>query len=389
MVASDSKKIWIIAVVLILLMAILAWRSWQGPVVSTYTVKQQPLVQTVVASGRLENVSRTEIGSEISGIVLERRVQEGDQIQVGDLLLVIQSDDLKAQVREAENAIQELRRIRYPQAQVELQSAEFQLQQASREAKRRQNTEPGVLSLEEKEQAVEAERLARNNLAAARLKAQSLAPGQVEERTLIERLNALKAQLAKSEVRAQVAGTILTREVEAGDVVQPGKTLFTLAVDGPTQILVPLDEQNLPFLALGQQAQIIADAYPERPFPAQLNFIAPSIDPQRGTVDVKLGVNPVPDFLRQDMTVSVNIETARRDHALVINNDALFDIKGNKANVWVVRDHKLYRQNVQFGLKSATQVEILKGLKEGDQVLQDPAQGKLEQRVRIEQVEKD
>ncbi|WP_122902295.1 efflux RND transporter periplasmic adaptor subunit [Acinetobacter sp. B51(2017)] len=365
-------------------MAILAWRSWQGPVVSTYIVKQQPLVQTVVASGRLENVSRTEIGSEISGIVLERRVQEGDQIQVGDLLLVIQSDDLKAQVREAENAIQELRRIRYPQAQVELQSAEFQLQQASREAKRRQNTEPGVLSLEEKEQAVEAERLARNNLAAARLKAQSLAPGQVEERTLIERLNALKAQLAKSEVRAQVAGTILTREVEAGDVVQPGKTLFTLAVDGPTQILVPLDEQNLPFLALGQQAQIIADAYPERPFPAQLSFIAPSIDPQRGTVDVKLSVNPVPDFLRQDMTVSVNIETARRDHALVINNDALFDIKGNKANVWVVRDHKLYRQNVEFGLKSATQVEILKGLKEGDQVLQDPAQGKLEQRVRIE-----
>ena len=389
MIAFSSKKNWIIALLLILLIAVWAWHSWQGPVVSTYTVKQQHLVQTVVASGRLENVSRSEIGSEISGVVLERRVQEGDQIQVGDLLLVIQSDDLKAQVREAQNAIQELRRIRYPQAQVELQSAEFQLQQASREAKRRQNTEPGVLSIEEKEQALEAERLARNNLAAARLKVQSLAPGQVEERTLIERLNALKAQLAKSEVRAQVAGTILTREVEAGDVVQPGKTLFTLAVDGPTQILVPLDEQNLPFLALGQQAQIIADAYPERPFPAQLNFIAPSIDPQRGTVDVKLGVNPVPDFLRQDMTVSVNIETARRDHALVINNDALFDIKGNKANVWVVRDHKLYRQNIEFGLKSATQVEILKGLKDGDQVLQDPSQGKLEHRVRTEQVEQD
>jgi HlyD family secretion protein len=389
LIAFRSKKNWIIALLLILLIAVFAWPGWQGPVVSTYTVRQQPLVQTVVASGRLENVSRTEIGSEISGVVLERRVQEGDQIQVGDLLLVIQSDDLKAQVREAQNAIQELRRIRYPQAQVELQSAEFQLQQASREAKRRQNTEPGVLSIEEKEQALEAERLARNNLAAARLKVQSLAPGQVEERTLIERLNALKAQLAKSEVRAQVAGTILTREVEAGDVVQPGKTLFTLAVDGPTQILVPLDEQNLPFLALGQQAQIIADAYPERPFPAQLNFIAPSIDPQRGTVDVKLGVNPVPDFLRQDMTVSVNIETARRDHALVINNDALFDIKGNKANVWVVRDHKLYRQNIEFGLKSATQVEILKGLKDGDQVLQDPSQGKLEHRVRTEQVEQD
>lgn len=389
MAASSSKKIWMIAVVVTLIMGLWAWRSWQGPVVSTYTVQQQPLVQTVVASGRLENVSRSEIGSEISGVVLERRVQEGDQIQVGDVLVVIQSDDLKAQVREAENAIQELRRIRYPQAQVELQSAQFQLQQASREAKRRQNTEPGVLSIEEKEQALEAERLARNNLAAARLKAQSLAPGQVEERTLIERLNALKAQLAKSEVRAQVAGTILTREVETGDVVQPGKTLFTLAVDGPTQILVPLDEQNLPYLALGQKAQIIADAYPERPFPAQLNFIAPSIDPQRGTVDVKLGVDPVPDFLRQDMTVSVNIETARRNQALVIHNDAVFDIQGNNASVWVVRDNTLYRQAIQMGLKSATQVEVVKGLKVGDQVLQDPAQGQAERRVRTEQVEKD
>lgn len=389
MAASSSKKNWMIAVVVTLIMGLWAWHSWQGPVVSTYTVQQQPLVQTVVASGRLENVSRSEIGSEISGVVLERRVQEGDQIQVGDVLVVIQSDDLKAQVREAENAIQELRRIRYPQAQVELQSAQFQLQQASREAKRRQNTEPGVLSIEEKEQALEAERLARNNLAAARLKAQSLAPGQVEERTLIERLNALKAQLAKSEVRAQVAGTILTREVETGDVVQPGKTLFTLAVDGPTQILVPLDEQNLPYLALGQKAQIIADAYPERPFPAQLNFIAPSIDPQRGTVDVKLGVDPVPDFLRQDMTVSVNIETARRNQALVIHNDAVFDIQGNNASVWVVRNNTLYRQEIQMGLKSATQVEVVKGLKAGDQVLQDPAQGQAERRVRTEQVEKD
>ena len=389
MAASSNKKIWMIAVVVTLIMGLWAWRSWQGPVVSTYTVQQQPLVQTVVASGRLESVSRSEIGSEISGVVLERRVQEGDQVQVGDVLVVIQSDDLKAQVREAENAIQELRRIRYPQAQVELQSAEFQLQQASREAKRRQNTEPGVLSIEEKEQALEAERLARNNLAAARLKAQSLAPGQVEERTLIERLNALNAQLAKSAVRAQVAGTILTREVEIGDVVQSGKTLFSIAVNGPTQILVPLDEQNLPYLALGQTAQVIADAYPQRPFPAQLNFIAPSIDPQRGTIEVKLGVDPVPDFLRQDMTVSVNIETARRDQALVIHNDAVFDIKGNNASVWVVRDNRLYRQAIQFGLKSATQVEVLKGLTAGDQVLQDPTLGQAEQHVRIEQVKKD
>lgn len=384
-----SKKYLLFAALIVGVVLWLLWRNLQGSIVSTYTVEQKPLVQTVVASGRLENVSRSEIGSQISGVVLERRVDEGQQVQAGDVLLVIQSDDLKAQVREAENAIRELRQVRYPQAQVDLKSAELQLQQATREAKRRQNTDPGVLSLEEKEQAIEAERLARNALAAARLTAQSLAPGQVEERTLIERLNALKAQLAKTEVRAQVSGTILTRDVDVGDVVQPGQTLFSLAVDGPTQILVPLDEQNLPYLALGQSAQVIADAYPNQPFAAQVNFIAPRIDPERGTVDVKLAVNPVPEFLRQDMTVSVNIETAKRNQAMVIDNDALLNIRGQQAEVWVVRDQKLQRQAVKLGLKSTTQSEVLGGLKVGDQILRDPNQGKEAQRVRIEQVSKD
>lgn len=384
-----SKKYLFFAALIVGVVLWLLWRNLQGPVVSTYTVEQKPLVQTVVASGRLENVSRSEIGSQISGVVLERRVDEGQQVQAGDVLLVIQSDDLKAQVREAENAIRELRQVRYPQAQVDLKSAELQLQQATREAKRRQNTEPGVLSVEEKEQAIEAERLARNALAAARLTAQSLAPGQVEERTLIERLNVLKAQLAKTEVRAQVSGTILTRDVDVGDVVQPGQTLFSLAVDGPTQILVPLDEQNLPYLALGQSAQVIADAYPNQPFAAQVNFIAPRIDPERGTVDVKLAVNPVPEFLRQDMTVSVNIETAKRNQAIVINNDALLNIRGQQAEVWVVRDQKLQRQAVKLGLKSTIQSEIIGGLKVGDQILRDPNQGQEAQRVRIEQVSKD
>lgn len=384
-----KKKYLLLAAIALFVVLWVFWQKVQGPVVATYRVQNQALVQTVVASGRLENVSRSEIGSQISGVVLERRVEEGQQVKAGDVLLVIQSDDVKAQVKEAENALRELRQVRYPQAQVELKSAELQLEQASREAKRRQNTEAGVLSVEEKEQAREAERLARNQLAAARLKVQSLAAGQIEERTLMERLNALKAQLAKSEVRAQVAGIILTRNVEVGDVVQPGQSLFSLAIEGPTQILVPLDEQNLPYLAVGQSAQVIADAYPNQSFPAQVNFIAPRIDPQRGTVDVKLSVDPVPAFLRQDMTVSVNIETAQRDQALVIDNDALFNVRGAQADVWVVRDQRLQRQTLQLGLRSSTKSEVLRGLKAGDQVLRDPNQGQDAQRVRIEQVSQD
>ncbi|WP_180174130.1 efflux RND transporter periplasmic adaptor subunit, partial [Acinetobacter sp. YH01024] len=254
---------------------------------------------------------------------------------------------------------------------------------------RRRNTESGILSAEEREKSIEAERLARNNLESARLKVASLAPNKVEETKLRERLAALQAQLAKTKIRAEVSGIILTRNVEPGDLVQPSQTLFTIALDGATEIRVPFDERNLPLLALQQKAAVIADAYPNQSFPAHINFIAPSIDAQRGTVDVRLTVDPVPGFLRQDMTVSVNVETNKRERTLVIPNDALSSISGNKAMVILVRDRKIQRHPITLGLRGLVMSEVVAGVKEGDHVLTD-AESVLKDgtRVRIEKTKR-
>ncbi|WP_441372899.1 efflux RND transporter periplasmic adaptor subunit [Acinetobacter lwoffii] len=372
----------LLIIVLLLAVGFALFRWWQGPVVPSYTLSTMPLVQNVVATGRVATVSRAQVGSEISGVVLQRLVQEGDQVKPGDLLVVLKSDELLAQVRQAELALTELASSRRPQAAAELASAKAQLEQASREATRRRNAEVGILSREEVEQAVEAERVARNNYETARVKAVALAAGQVEEASLREQLAVAQAQLAKTKIRAAVAGTVLTRAVEPGDLVQPGQTLFTIALTGNTEIRVPLDERNLPQLALQQNATVISDAYPDRSFPARINFIAPSIDPQRGTVEVRLTVNPVPDFLRQDMTVSVNVETAKRARALAIPNDALSSIKGNKAVVLIVRDGKIQRQQITLGLSGLAMSEVKSGLSEGDQVLAD-AESSLEDGTRV------
>ncbi|MGS0707915.1 efflux RND transporter periplasmic adaptor subunit [Acinetobacter sp. ANC 3781] len=360
---------YLIIILLVLTVGFALFRWWQGPVMPSFTLSSMPLVQNVVATGRVATVSRAQVGSEISGVVLQRLVQEGDQVSPGDLLVVLKSDELLAQVRQAELTLTELATSTRPQAMAELASAKAQLEQASREAVRRRNAETGILSAEEIEQAVEAERIARNNFETARLKATALAPGQVEEASLRQQLAVAQAQLAKTKIRAAVAGTVLTRNVEPGDLVQPGQTLFTIALKGNTEIRVPLDERNLPQLALQQNATVITDAYPDQSFPARINFIAPSIDPQRGTVEVRLTVNPVPDFLRQDMTVSVNVETARRARALTIPNDALSGIKGNKAVVLMVRDGKIQRQQVSLGLRGLAMSEVISGLRAGDQVL--------------------
>ena len=350
-----------------------ALRWWQGPQVQGYAITPMPLVQTVVGSGRVVTVSRTQIGSEITGVVLERHVQEGDTVTPGDTLLVLRADDIAAQVRQAEAVLTELAISRRPQAEVALARAESELAQASRErVRRRALAERSLLSTEALEQAEQAETLARNAFETARLTATALAPGNVEETLLRERLAALRAQLAKTVVRSEVAGTVLTRDVEPGDLVQPGHVLFTIALSGGTEIRLPLDERNLSLLALQQSAVAVADAYPGNPFPARINFIAPSIDPQRGTVEVRLAVDPTPDFLRQDMTVSVNIETGRREQALAVPNDALDSVQGDQTQVLVLRDGRVQRQTVTLGLRGLAMSEIRAGLRAGDRVLADP-----------------
>jgi HlyD family secretion protein len=347
-------------------------RWWQGPQVEGYVINAMPLVQTVVATGRVVTESRAQISSEITAVVLERRVEEGDAVLPGDILLVLRADDIVAQRRQAETALTALSSSTRPQAEVALERAQTQLAQAEREtARRRDLAARSLLSTEALEQAVQAESVARSALEAARLTALALAPGNVEEQQLRERLAALQAQLDKTEVRAQVAGTVLTRAVEPGDLVQPGRVLFTIALAGGTEIHVPFDERNLARLALQQEAMAITDAYPDRPFPALISFIAPSIDPQRGTVEVRLAVDVVPDFLRQDMTVSVNVETGRREQALAVPNDALTDVQDDQARVLLLRDGRVQGQVVTLGLRGLAMTEVLSGLSPGDAVLAD------------------
>lgn len=361
----------------LLVAAALGWVALQkarGPVLDGYQVAARSLVQTVVATGRVVAVSRAQVGSPITGVVVERRVQEGDVVQPGDVLVVLRADDLEAAVQEAESALAQLQQSTRPQAQAAQREAEARLAQASREAARRRDLfERQLIAREGMEQAAQAEAIVRSAAEQARLVARALAAGNPTEAAAQARLASAKAQLAKTIIRAEVAGTVLTRNAEPGDLVQPGRVLFEIARAGTTEVLVPLDEKNLQVLAIGQTARCIADAYPSRPFAAELSFIAPSIDPQRGSVDVRLTVSPVPDFLRQDMTVSVNVETGRRDSALVVPNDALDAVDGDRAQLWLVADGRVTRRQVELGLRGLALTEVTAGLQAGDWILANAA----------------
>ncbi|WP_375666404.1 efflux RND transporter periplasmic adaptor subunit [Stutzerimonas kunmingensis] len=381
--AKKIRRALLLIIPVLLLAGWMIWRQLQGPELPGYRLETRPLVQRVVASGEVDSQSLAQVGSEITGVVAVRHVREGDAVKAGDLLLELRDDEQRARLREAEAALQQLIDSSRPQAQATLREAQNNLEQADRELQRRETLfERKLLASEALEQARRATLTARVVRDRARFAAAAVGEGGSEEQVLRQRLEAARANLAKARIHAQVDGIVQTREVEPGDLVQPGRTLLTIARSGSSEILLPLDEKNLAPIELGQAARIIADAYPDRVLPARVSFIAPSVDTARGTIDVHLDLLEPADFLRQGMTVSVNIETGRREQALVLPNDALRARDGTRAQVLRVNDGVVERVGVRLGMLGNALSEVSEGLAAGDLVLIGDAEEGQHVRVR-------
>lgn len=380
-----------ILLALVLLLLWFAWRQWQGPEIPAYQLEQRPLVQRVVASGEVDSQSLAQVGSEITGVVKARHVREGDAVRAGDLLIELHDEEQQARLREAEAALRQLVQSQRPQTEAALREAQFNLAQASRERERREAlVARQLLPAEQGEQARQAEISARSALQRAQAAAAAAAPGGSDEQLLQQRLAAARAALERTRIRARFDGVVQVRAVEPGDVVQPGTALLQIARADSREILVPLDEKELGPVAVGQPALIIADAYPTEVLEGRVSFIAPAVDTNRGTIDVHLELLESADFLRQGMTVSVDIRTASRDQALVIPNDALFNRRGDRAEVLRLAGGRLAeRVPVRLGLRGTGLTEVVEGVGAGDVLLTDEQAEGRRVRARIDPLRED
>ena len=152
-----------------------------------------------------------------------------------------------------------------------------------------------------------------------------------------------------------------------------------------TQIVAQVDEKNLALLSVGQEAQATPDAYPGQRFDAEVFYVAPSVDAQRGTVEVKLRVANPPQFLKPDMTISVEIVAGRAEKAIVVDSDAVRAAASAAPWVLVAREGRAERRAVKLGLRGAGATQITEGLAAGDLVIPPSQIGVDEgQRVRTE-----
>lgn len=360
-----------------------AYFGLRGERVEVVTVEQGSLRQAVVASGRVRTPLRVDVASQITATIKAVRVREGDVVTPGQALIEFDAAEWQASVaqaraslRQAESRLQQISTTGLPLAEQSLRQAEATAQQTERQFKRvSELVAKGFYSPAQLDDAQRNRDVAASQLQAARVQLANNQPAGSEvqvARSSLEQaraaLGVAEARLAYATLRAPVAGRVLTRSAEAGDTAQPGKVLLTLAPDGQTELTAQIDEKNLGLLALGQTAQVSSDAYPQARFPAELSFIAPAIDAQRGSVEIRLTVPAPPAYLKHEMTVSIDIETAQRKDALSLPCDSIRDPAGSP---WVMlaRDGKTVRQPIKPGLRGAGRCEILEGLAAGDTAL--------------------
>ncbi len=369
---------WGVAVALVLAAGWLAVRALTPAAVSGVALQQRDVVSTLVLTGRVRPPSRVQAGATIVGTVERVPVREGDRVHGGEVLVVLDDREARAAVAQAEAAVAEAA----AQTSATVQQAENELRQAERDLERVQTVfAAGALTQQQVEQARQRADDARSRLEAARA---HTAPGSnatvAGARAALE---TARARLALTRVVAPAAGVVLTREVEPGDAVQPGRALLDLALDGPTELVVFPSEENLGQLRVGAPATASADAYPDSTFAARISSIAPAVDPTQGTIEVRLGVDAPPAYLRPDMTVSVNIEAGRSPGAWVLPDRAVRGLGTDSPWVAVARDGRLVRQPVAVGLRADPLVEILSGVEPGELVVPPAGSPELGRRVRV------
>ena len=377
-------KVGIFGVLILLVIVFLSRNMLLGTPVEAYAVQSTELRQTVVASGRVITPERVSVASQVIGRVKSIPVAEGEKVSRGQLLIQLDSQDELASIAQAETSIdqaqakwQQQREMSLPAAREGLKKAEADVRQLKSQFERmadlRKRSFVSQMQLDEARRNLD---VAISQKQTALLQVQTnetkggdsalILAGLAQARA---NLSLLRVRLEQDAIRSPADGVLISRHIAPGDIVQPGVALMALAVTGEIQIEIQLDEKNLAKLAIGQKALGSADAFPDQQFQAFVNYINPGIDATRGSVQVKLRIVNPPDYLRQDMTVSVDIETAHKTAALVVPAETVRDATSDAPWVLVVRDKRTVRQPVRIGLRGDNQIEIISGLKNGEPVI--------------------
>lgn len=168
-----------------------------------------------------------------------------------------------------------------------------------------------------------------------------------------------------------IDGTVINKTAYAGMKIESGDELYTLASLSSLWIQGDIYEYELPYIKIGQTANISLDSTSSTSVPslsAKLDFISPTVDPQTRTVKVRFQVDNVKDELRPGMYVNLELKIPLGKR-LVVPKDAIL-LTGERAVIFINHGGgKIEWRDVKLGVRSGNLVEVTEGIREGDQII--------------------
>ncbi|HEX6163280.1 MAG TPA: efflux RND transporter periplasmic adaptor subunit [Vicinamibacterales bacterium] len=423
-----KKWFWIVVALIVIgggAAASFANRGEQGITVTVESIQKRDLEAIVSASGKIEPKKTVNISAQTMGRVTRLGVQEGDRVKAGQFLLQIDPVTAEAAVRRDIAAVAGAQTA-LEQSKVSLQSARANLDLAQKSLKRQQELWSAGLTTRESLERAQSELEIRESDLKAR---------EQEIKTRETQLNQQQAGLSSSQhTLAQVRfdapfdGIVTRRNVEEGENVvigtmnNAGTVLLTVADMSTIEAEVEVDETDIPFVQLGQRAKIMIDAIADREFTGVVTEIGNSPIQTAGSGTTRTATNfkvtvtidgQIPE-VRPGFTCTAEITTATKKQALSVPIQALtvrellYDAQGNIVHekrpprsgfrfgrpqtppaappvelkpgekreevegVFLMKDGKAAFTAVKTGIAGERYLEVLTGLKEGDQVITGP-----------------
>ncbi|KPJ52637.1 hypothetical protein AMJ39_07405 [candidate division TA06 bacterium DG_24] len=188
---------------------------------------------------------------------------------------------------------------------------------------------------------------------------------------------------ALAPVEAPIRGVVGRLWVDPGESVSPATRVATIVNLNATKVIAQSIEQDLPFIAPGQDARVVVGAVSRRPIPGRVTQVSPMVDEESQTAPVEIALSERVVELRPGMLARVTLTAERRDDVLTMPYRALIREDG-RYHVFVVVGDTVSVRQIVTGLEGMEAVEVTSGVAEGEQVI-TVGQARLEQgsRVRI------
>ena len=343
------------------------------------------------------------VGAKVMGRVAWIGVEKGDNVQSGQVLVRLEDTEFRAQVNQAranlasaQARLDQLRSGSRPQEKLRDKAAVLQAEARLRTAEAEyQRTErlfrDGVSSRSELDRAHSERDTAAALLESARQSStltdigprpEEIRSGQAEVQQMKAALDYAETQLAATEIRAPVSGTVLERTVEPGEMVSPSAvgtsgartSVVDLADLNDLQVELDISQTDFARLKMDQRAEIIPEAYPNLKYNGFIEEIAPEANRAKATIQVKVKVENPDQQLRPEMNARVNFfapnTTGQENNSLgrvLVPKQAVVR-SDNNAFVFVIKGDKVEQRTIRAGQEIGDDYHVLEGLSGNESV---------------------